>query len=86
MAVAPVLLERLCDAGRSGMEAGEILKWTAELCQQHGEVFMLQHPYFPGCGTRFQWYYGGNAYCPECGRAYTVPFEDYKAGKFKVEE
>lgn len=86
MAVAPVLLERLCDAGRTGMEAGDILKWTAELTQQHGEAFMLAHPYFPGCGTRFQWYWGMNCSCPECGTIYSISFTDYKTGKFKVEE
>ena len=81
-AVPPVLLERLCDAGRSKMEASDILKYAVELVQQHGEAFMLAHPYFPGCGTDFQWYFGSGCHCPECGRQYIVDMQEYKAGKY----
>jgi hypothetical protein len=65
------------------MEAGEALKYAAELVAQNGEAFMLQHPYFPGCGTRFQWYWGSNACCPECGRAYVVLIDKFKTGQYK---
>ena len=84
-AVAPVLLERLCDAERTNMEASDAVKYSAELAQQHGEQFMLAHPYYPGCGIRFQWYWGMNCCCPECGRTYLVKLEDIKAGRFKLE-
>jgi hypothetical protein len=78
----PILLERVCDAGRSGMTAEEILLYSAELNQRYGESFMLSHPYAPGCGIRFQWYFGMIAHCPECGRAYETRMEDFKAGKY----
>jgi hypothetical protein len=81
-AVPPVLLERTCDAARSGMTAEEIMRYSAELVTQHGEAFMLAHPYYPGCGTRFQWYGLGNCNCPECGRTYMVSMERYKAGLY----
>ena len=51
-AIPPVLLERTCDATRSTMSAEDIMRYSAELVQQHGEAFMLAHPYYPGCGTR----------------------------------
>ncbi len=81
-AVPPVLLERVCDAEKSKMEAGEHMRYTAELIQQHGEQFMLTHKHYPGCGTRFQWYGVFNCFCPECGRAYNIRIEDYKAGLY----
>lgn len=82
--VPPVLLERICDAERSKMSAEEIVNKGAELGQTHGEMFMLEHPYFPGCGIRFQWYFGSGCQCPECGRLYQVLMEDLKAGKYAV--
>lgn len=85
MAIAPVLLERTCDATRSDMEAGEAIRFAAELTQQQGEMFMLARPYYPGCGTRFQWYWGMNCTCPECGRRYDIRMENFKAGKYRVE-
>jgi hypothetical protein len=85
-AVPPLLCERLCDAAKSDMEAGELLKYTVSLVEQHGEAFMLQHPYFPGCGTRFQWYWGMNCECPECGRRYEVFLDKMKEGKYSVQE
>jgi len=66
------------------MDASDAVIYTAELAKQHGEAFMLAHPYFPGCGTEFQWYFSGNCWCPECGRAYTVMMQDVKAGKYSV--
>lgn len=81
-AIPPVLLERTCDATRSTMSAEDIMRYSAELVQQHGEAFMLAHPYYPGCGTRFQWYGIGNAFCPECGRTYQTLMEHYKAGLY----
>jgi hypothetical protein len=85
-AVPPVLLERVCDAGRSSMTAEEILRQSAEVAQQRGEAFMLAHPYFPGCGTRFQWYLGSGSQCPECGLLYVTDINDYKSGKYAVKE
>jgi len=84
-AIPPVLLERTCDGGKSSMDASEIVMYAADLVKQHGEAFMLAHPYFPGCGTRFQWYGLGNCYCPECGRNYMVLMNDVKAGKYAPE-
>jgi hypothetical protein len=81
-AVPPVLLERLCDAGRSTMDASEAVKYAAELTQQHGEAFMLAHPYYPGCGTIFQWYWGMNCCCPECAHMYLIEMRDMKAGLY----
>ena len=66
--------------------AEEIVKQTAENTQKYGEQFMLEHPYFPGCGIRFQWYFGMRPQCPSCGREYLVIMEDFKAGKYDVKE
>ena len=82
IATPPVLCERLCDGGKTNMEAGELLKYTNELVRQYGEAFMLQHKHFPGCGTLFQWYFGSNCWCPECGHLYQVIFTDLKNGKY----
>jgi hypothetical protein len=83
-AIPPVLLERTCDGGKSSMDASQIVMYAADLVKQHGEAFMLSHPYFPGCGTRFQWYGLGNCYCPECGRQYQVMMQDVKSGVYAV--
>jgi len=64
------------------MDASQIVMYAAELTQQHGEAFMLAHPYFPGCGTMYQWYLGSGCCCPECGRLYVVNMEDYKSGMY----
>ena len=84
-AIPPVLLERTCDGGKSSMDASQIVMYAADLVKQHGESFMLSHPYFPGCGTRFQWYLGMICMCPECGRLYQVMMNDVKAGKYAPE-
>jgi hypothetical protein len=81
-AIPPRLCERVCDAGRTEMCAEDILKYTADLAKQYGESFMLLHPYMPGCGTRFQWYWGMNVLCPNCGRLYESKFEYLKSGKY----
>jgi hypothetical protein len=85
MVSAPKLLERTCDAGKSNMEAGELLKYTVSLVEQHGEKFMLSNPHFPGCGTRFQWFWGMNCCCPECGRTYISKIDDLKSGKYQIQ-
>jgi hypothetical protein len=37
----PILLERVCDYGRSEMTAEEIVIYGAELVQKYGESFIL---------------------------------------------
>ena len=82
--VGPVLLEMCCDGGRSDMTIEEMYNYGKQLREQHGEEFMKEHPFFPGCGTKFKFYLGGMAMCPECGRQYLVKWERYKAGGYKV--
>ena len=83
--IPPLLLERRCDCGRSDWSAEEILKQCSEWAQQYGPNFLIQYPYYPGCGARFQWY-GFNCGCSKCGRSYLVLLEDIKSGKFTPEK
>lgn len=68
------------------MDATAIIYFCADMVNKNGEAFMLAHPYFPGCGVRFQWYGLGGCFCPECGRQYQVTMEDYRAGKYTPEK
>ena len=80
--VGPILLERICDGGRSEMTAEEIRKWEADMREIHGGELSM---WFPGCGTKFQWYHiGGYPCCPNCGRAYQMTIEMLKSGKYTV--
>lgn len=80
--VGPILLERTCDGGRSEMTAEDIQRWEADLRDHYkGEI----PAWFPGCGTKFQWYLsGGYPMCPNCGRAYLMTLEMLKSGKYTV--
>jgi hypothetical protein len=81
-AVGPILLERICDGGRSEMTAEEIKEWEACM-REYGRD--LSNRWFPGCGTRFQWYLsGGYPMCPNCGRAYQMTLEMLKSGKYNA--
>ena len=82
--VPPLLLQRICDAGRTAMDASEVVIWAADLAKQHGEAFMLAHPYYPGCGTEFQFYFGSGCRCPECGKAYEVRMDHVREGRYAV--
>lgn len=85
-AIPPVLLERQCDGGRSEMDASDIVRYAAEMTQERGEAFMLLHPYYPGCGTRFQWYWGMNSVCPMCGRIYQVMKKSMDEGEYAIQK
>lgn len=82
-AIGPILLERVCDGGRSEMAAEDIKKWEMDLQELHGDV-LKHHPHFPGCGTKFQWYFGSYGCCPNCGRAYLMTLEMLKSNKYNV--
>jgi hypothetical protein len=71
--IGPVLLERVCDGGRSHM--------TAEEWQRYNEDFPS---HFRGCGTRFRWYLGTKCMCPTCMREYLYTFEQLKKKEFFV--
>lgn len=83
--IPPLLLERRCDGGREYWTPEYILTQTAEWCQKFGEAFVLAHPYYPGCGKMFQWYYCGNCFCANCSYSicYEVKWKDFKSGKYK---
>jgi hypothetical protein len=84
-AVSPILLERICDADRHKMTAEEIENFDALITECHGPDALRLYPLWPGCGTKFQWYFGGGyPYCPNCGRAYQMTLEMLKSGKYNA--
>ena len=71
-AVGPMMFEHTCDGGASRVTP-EIVRET-----QKEAPWMYR-----GCGTKFRWYWGTNAYCPNCGYCYLVTLEDVKSGFYK---
>ena len=84
-AVGPILLERICDGDRHKMTAEEIRNFDASITECHGPDALRLHPLWPGCGTRFQWYFGGSyPICPNCGHMYQMTLEMLKSGKYNA--
>ena len=70
--IGPMMFEHTCDGGAS--------RHTPE------EVAEVQKDYpwmYRGCGTRFRWWWGTPALCPNCGYAYQVNLEDIKTNFYK---
>lgn len=61
--IGPVMLERVCDAGKPRMS-------------QKDRQEYLKYANFRGCGTHFRWYLGSTCVCPECGRTYAYSCDD----------
>ena len=72
-AIGPVLLERVCDGGKSKVTAEEWERWNRERPDR-----------FRGCGTRFRWYLGMTCVCPGCGTQFLYTVDDLKAKRFFV--
>jgi hypothetical protein len=68
--IRPVLMQRQCDGGKGDMSAEEWAKRVAARLE-HGTPIQ-------GCGTWFQWYWGMNCVCPNCGITWCVVLEDIK--------
>jgi hypothetical protein len=68
--VRPIILEHVCDGGKS--------RYTPE-------EFIVARTFrsFWGCGTRFQWHWGVNPYCPKCGWAYLCTVDDLKSSVYR---
>lgn len=71
-AVKPVILEHTCDGGASRITPEEVKEIQKEAPWM-----------YRGCGTKFQFYWGNYAYCPNCGYAYICSLEDLKTGFYK---
>ncbi len=69
--VEPILLERVCDGGKEEMPAEEY-----ERMKRKGLNL--------GCGTRFRWYFGSMAICPNCGRTHLYTMKQLKAEQYVV--
>lgn len=79
-AVGPILLERVCDYGKSELSYGDICCIERDWMEAHpGAGRKLW-----GCGTRFRWYFGSFCYCPYCGHQYIFTLEMLKSGKYNV--
>lgn len=75
----PILLERTCDRGWNSLTPEQQKEQTLYAQRQGFDVRIYQ-----GCGTTFQWYFGGGGYptCPNCGYCYMVTLEDLKSGRY----
>lgn len=67
--VAPILMQRQCDGGKSEMAPEEWARLIAERLAGHSIGFM-------GCGTIFQWWWGSGCVCPGCGRTLLVTLDN----------
>ena len=70
--VKPIILEHVCDGGRSRMSEEDVKKAQAEAPWM-----------FRGCGTRFQWHWGHYGCYPNCGYCYCCTLDDLKTGVYK---
>lgn len=71
-AVGPIMFEHICDNGSS--------RYTTEELEEFKRTYPER---YSGCGTRFRWYFGTMAICPNCGIAYSVSLDDAKKGFYK---
>jgi hypothetical protein len=69
--IGPVVLERVCDCGKSQMSAED---WKIQ----------VENHWNHGCGTRFRWYLGVPCFCPHCGWAYSYTNDDLRKKLFFV--
>jgi hypothetical protein len=72
-AVGPVLLERVCDGGKSTMSTEDWQQLERD-CPNR----------YKGCGTKFRWYLGTYVTCPGCGRVFCYTNEMLRVKKFFV--
>ncbi len=70
-AIEPILLEHVCDEGKSRYSP-EYIKWREENTSRQW-----------GCGARFRWYFGVPPICPNCGWQYELTLDMLKAGFYK---
>lgn len=73
--VAPILLQRQCDGGKSDMTDEQ---WAEKIALR----LQGQAAGFFGCGAWFQWYWGMNCTCPTCGHVWSYTIADQK--RFRV--
>jgi hypothetical protein len=71
-AVGPMMFEHVCDHGASRLTPEEV----AEAQKEYTGAYR-------GCGTRFRWWFGTNAICPNCGWHYLLTIEDIKNHFYK---
>ena len=76
-AIPPKLLERECDGDWCLMSEEQKLELITERLREGTKIYH-------GCGVRFQWYWGMNCCCPNCGRMYNVIVDYLKSGIFSV--
>ena len=72
-AVKPIILEHVCDHGASLLTAEELREVQTEAPWR-----------YKGCGTRFQWHFGVQPYCPKCGWAYESSITILKSGRYRI--
>ena len=71
-AVGPMMFEHTCDGGASRMKPEEVAEAQKE------------YPWlYRGCGTKFRWWFGYHAVCPNCGYHYLQTMDDVKSGFYK---
>lgn len=70
-AIGPIILEHVCDGGKSHYTPKEVAEFESYGPRQWG------------CGTRFRWYFGVPPYCPKCGRAYEMTLAVLESGVYK---
>jgi hypothetical protein len=71
-AVGPMMFEHTCDGGAS------------RLTPQRVAEVQKDYPWtYRGCGTKFRWYFGTTAICPNCGYHYLLTIEDVKSNFYK---
>lgn len=73
--VAPILLQRQCNGGKSEMTEEQWAEKVALRLQGEPAGFF-------GCGTWFQWYFGSGCCCPTCGTTFLVLISDLE--RFRV--
>lgn len=70
--IEPIILEHTCDWNRNRYTASEITEMEA-----NGRTYW-------GCGTKFQWHFGVQPYCPKCGYAYETTLELLRRGVYRI--
>jgi hypothetical protein len=73
--IAPILMQRQCDGGKSDMTDEQ---WAEKVALR----LQGQPAGFFGCGVWFQWYWGSGCVCPSCGRTFAVTIGDQE--RFRV--
>ncbi len=71
-AVGPMMFEHTCDGGASRITPQEVAEAQKECPWM-----------FRGCGTKFRWWMGTVAMCPNCGYHYPLSLEDIKNNFYK---